>query len=602
MVRISYNSDAPHKVNVAWKTKKDFYAVLNLVKGYVGAYCKNQVWRLSIDDARDFISSVLEQTEETVHVEHEVFSNLFTSFKEKKEILLLREKLSGIDSGITLISPHKLLPFQHISVEFISKAQNGLIADKVGLGKTLSGFCSAYRLKKDGVVKKCLIIAPSSIKVKWARDIKKFLGEECCVLEGGVEIRKKKWIEWQNDETSFFCITSYDTLKKDILVHTTGGGYTFNESSYFSEYTTQDYCIIMDEVQKIRNARTARGHCCRELSKFHHCKSRIGLSATYVETGLEDLFGVMLVIDENVFGSNLYAFETTFIERDFMGKIRDYKNVAAAAEKMKYVSVRRNKEMVKDQLNAFLPKVNENTLWIELSKQQKRISNEIIAKCVKMFHDMEKQDKINATSAMTEIGYLRQVALSAEMIDPECKESAKIDALLDMLPEIVEDNKVLIFCFFTKFIDIMERELKKAGIKCLAMHGGRVEGKEKNRQKIVDQFSSSKDINVLLTSDILKEGIDVPAASYVINTDTLWNPAGMIQRCGRIDRLNQTAPNLYTINLWGEGSIEAQMYEIIYKRQELADQIIDGGNTEKRFHRVSFKDLKVMLRNMGGNI
>jgi SNF2 family DNA or RNA helicase len=602
MVKFFRNVDSPHKVNVSWscRDRKNFYDILNIVKSFVGAYRKDRIWRISIDDARTCIDNLVEDTSETIHVDMEIFSSLFKNFKKKKSLKTLRNKLEGVDSGIELQGDFNLLPFQHVGVKFASIVKNLIIADKVGLGKTISGFCSAWKLKQDGVIEKALVVVPSSIKVKWARDIMKFLGEESHTLEGTPAQRTDVWRKWQNDDSTY-CITSYDTIKRDVL-QKVERGYDFNEESYLAQYTKKNYAIILDEIQRVRNPVTARSKCCRVLSTYKKCTARIGLSATYIETGLEDLFGVMLVIDDSIFGNNVYAFDSQFIQRDYMGKINSYKNVDEAAERMQYVSVRRNKEMVKDQLNAMLPKVNENTLWLELTKKQKALTNQIITKTVDVLKNMEKTDKINMTTALTEIGYLRQVALSAEMIDPDVKESAKVDALIEMLPEIVEENKVVIFCFYTQFIDIMERDLKKAGINCYAMHGKRDEGQEKNRQKIVDEFSASKDTHVLIASDVLKEGIDIPAASYVINTDILWNPAGMIQRCGRIDRLNQQAENIYNVNLWGQGSIEEQMFEKVYERLEIANKVIDGGATEKRHRKVNFSDLKQMLRNMGGKI
>jgi len=199
-------------------------------------------------------------------------------------------------------------------------------------------------------------------------------------------------------------------------------------------------------------------------------------------------------------------------------------------------------------------------------------------------------------TALTELIYLRQVSISTELIESTISSSVKMDALKDLLPELVEENKVVIFCFFTGFIDQMERELKKIGIKSIAMHGSRKEGLSKNRQDYIDKFQNSKDINVLLTSDICKEGVDLERTNYVINTDILWNPASMVQRMGRIDRLNQIHDNIYVINLWCNSGIEFHMWNVLYERQELANMIMDDGYKESRVKKFSFKDLKSMLK------
>jgi SNF2 family DNA or RNA helicase len=355
------------------------------------------------------------------------------------------------------------------------------------------------------------------------------------------------------------------------------------------------YIVIFDEIQKFKNVNTKRSKVCKELAQHKNCISRLGLSATYVETGMDNLFGVCLIIDENVFGNNYMNFVNNYITFDWWGKPKEFKNIKMATEKMKTVAIRRNKEQVKDQMNALLPKVNENTLWIELDKEQKKLYNDILDRTVNNIYNMEKAEKISSANAMTELIYVREVSLTTELIEPSIQVSAKIDALLEILPDIIEDNKVVIFSWFTGFVDIIERELLKNGIKCIAMHGKRKEGQLKERQNQIDLFSESKDIKVLVTSDILREGIDIPAASYVINMDILWNPASMTQRNGRIDRLNQQKENIYVINIWAKETIEEAMYEVVYNRETLANQIIDDNVVENRIKKLRFSDIKKML-------
>jgi SNF2 family DNA or RNA helicase len=593
MIKILKNRETDTKVNVVWTcaNRNNHYSIQSIIKSFIGSYQKDRIWRVSMDDLNDLVIKLRKLDGETIHVDLAVFQILFTQFAQRTEILALRERLDGVDSGIVLKNNFKLLPFQHVGVEFISQVKNGLIADKVGLGKTIQGICGTYKMFLNKEIEKCIIIVPSTIKVKWGRDIEKFLGLKATLLEGAPDKRSEMYRRWMAGAGSDFLymIVSYDTIKRDM-------------EKYVQPYTRKKFAIIMDEVQRIKNVPTERSKACRLLSENRLCAARVGLSATYIETGLQDLFGVMLVVDETVFGNNFVSFENNFLVLNWMGKVVNYKNIDIATNRMKYKSVRRNKEQVKDQLHAFLPKVNESTVWVELSPTQKKLEKDILKKTVDSIKNMEKAGKINMTTALTELGYLRQVAISAEMIDEESKESSKIEALKEMLPEIIEEHKVMIFCFYTKFIDIMERELNAIGIKTIAMHGQRMEGDAKNRQRYVDFFEKSKDVNVLLTSDILSEGIDLPFATYVINTDLHWNPARMIQRCGRIDRLNQTAENIYMVNILAQETIENQMLEVVYQRTEIANQVIDGGAVEKRIQKFSFSDIKTMLRKLGGKL
>lgn len=577
------------KLEVSWFSRNNFYRILEVIKGTVGAMRDGRSWFIEYGELNDLLVRLGIVRDEMVLVDMKVINFLFGFLKKKENTLAMRNSLDGVECDVKLNNGFSLLPFQKVGVEFMYLIRNGIIADTVGLGKTIQAMCVGQRMLDDALVERVIVLVPSSLKVKWYREIKKFLPTPVILADGNKSDRLQKWRDWQSGKYKFL-VMSMDSMK-------------FDYESYLEEYNSKRYLMIIDEIQDCRNPSTKRSESVRVLGKNAKCFARLGLSATYVETGLEDLFGVMLIIDKTVFGDSKMRFESLFINRDWFGKLESYKNVSVATEKMKYYSVRRNKEMVKNQLNAFLPKVNEVDHWIELTKDQLKLQNDIVKKTCEILSNMEKSDKINITSALTEMGYLRQVAITSELIDPSKASSNKIKLLTeDIIKPIIEENKVVIFCFYTKFIDIMEREFKSIGIDCMAMHGKREEGNSKNRQKMIDLFSASNKVQVLLTSDILAKGVDIPAASYVINTDILWNPAKMIQRCGRIDRLNQQSDNIYNINIWSKGSIEEQIYHRLFTRKELAAQVIDAGQSENRFKKITLKDLKGMLRNMGGRI
>lgn len=571
--------------SVSFHSKYSFYQILNLIKKHPAKKVRG-VWKIGVENLQDLLEDLSTLKKETVHVNLNIFQYFLAKRKYYNKLLKLRERLDGIHSGIELVEPYELLPFQHIGVEFIREVKFGIIADKVGLGKTIQGFSSCQALWEDGEIQKAFIVVPSSLKKKWQRDIKNLLGKDSLILEGPKDKRPKMYKEWM-DSDQLFLIVSYDLLKRDW-------------KTYIQNFIPKLYGIVFDEVQRLKNKSNQRSTALKEMASHPYCSARIGLSATYIETGLQDMFGAMYVVDEKVFGENFMSFCDKYLDISYMGKVvgATKEGVNLAREKMKYCSVRRRKPQVVDQLKAKLPKVNENTLWLDLSKTEKQLYNEILEGVTDKIYNLEKKGQVSNAIAITQIQFLQQAVLSTEMFGYHKVSSTKIEALKEMLPEIIEENKVLIFCHFRKFIDFLERDLKKVGIKCFAMHGQRKEGQDKNRQATVDKFSESSDTHVLIASDLLSEGIDCPAASYVINCDLLWNPAKMVQRAGRIDRLNQKANNLYIINLLAEGSIEEGMLEVVYDRYNLSLSVLDDGIEENRIKKLKFSDLKKMLGRM----
>lgn len=481
---------------------------------------------------------------------------------------------------------HKLLPFQETGSQFLYETRKALLADVVGLGKTIQALSAAVRLINEKQADKCIISVPSTLKEKWKRDLKEFFDEDALILSGDPDKRKQEFREWV-DNTHKFMIISSDTLKRDW-------------DTYMNKQMKGTYGIIIDEIQDYKNIATQRNKAMRETADDPNCVFRFGLSATYIETGLQDLFGSMLLIDDSIFGRNPKKFAKRYMHiNPRTGKVVYYKNVKEAKKKMKPVSIRRRREEVSDQLQVKLPRIKENTVWLRMTKEQSSVYNDILNRVTKRIKDLDKAKKLNARSAMAETTYLQQASIATDLVGADVSSSVKLNAVKTMLPGILNGNKVVIFCHFTKFVDMLSDELNKMGIRNIAMHGEREEGSLKSRQHHIDQFQESNDTNVLITSDISKEGVDIPAANYIINTDILWNPASMVQRVGRLDRLNQKHNVINVVNLLCDSGIEQQMWKVLYNRQKLAD-IIMGDVPEKRISKFSFRDIKKLLTKAEG--
>jgi SNF2 family DNA or RNA helicase len=589
MIKISHSSQDKKDgtFTLDFHSQSNYYGVFAKLKKYPYKK-KGRIFKFNVNDISDLLYDLSELTSETTHVDFSVFESLFKNKKYEQEILKLRSTLEGIDCGVELANGYSLLPFQHTGVQFVKEVKDCIIADKVGLGKTIQSFSACKALYQDDDIQKALVVVPSTLKEKWKKDIKEKGGMDSWIYQGTAEKRKALFEKFMDEDDPLFLIMSYDTLRID-----------WDNFIKFNNSCCKLFAIVFDEVQRLKNRDSKRSIACSEISKHEFCMAKLGLSATYIETGLQDMFGAMYVIDSKVFGESYMSFVTTYLNIDYMGKIigATDKGKKLANKKMKLKSIRRRKPDVADQLKAFLPKVNESTIWLDLHKEQKALYNQTVLGVTDKINDMVKKDQVKMVTAITLLGLVEQACLSTEMFNYGKKnKSIKVDTLKEMLPEIIEENKVVIFCRFTKFVDIMERELRKEGIKCIALHGKRKEGAQKNRQKIIDEFSDSEDINVLITSDILAEGVDIPAASYVINTDVLWNPAKMVQRAGRIDRLNQQADNIYIINLLTRSPIEEYKEELIQDRYNLSLEVMDDGSEESRYKRIKFSDIKKLLR------
>ncbi|MCK4725999.1 MAG: SWF/SNF helicase family protein, partial [Anaerolineales bacterium] len=135
-----------------------------------------------------------------------------------------------------------------------------------------------------------------------------------------------------------------------------------------------------------------------------------------------------------------------------------------------------------------------------------------------------------------------------ELEDFDPSKDDKLQTLIQMMqtdPNL-RDNKVLIFTEYQATARYIARELEAAGIGPLAQ----VDGQKKNASAAIHAFSpyynetssaelyekGKTEIRVLVSTDVLAEGLNLQDATCIINYDIHWNPVRLMQRIGRVDR------------------------------------------------------------------
>ena len=99
------------------------------------------------------------------------------------------------------------------------------------------------------------------------------------------------------------------------------------------------------------------------------------------------------------------------------------------------------------------------------------------------------------------------------------------------------------------------------------------------RKELIDRFTDDPEVRVFLSTDAGATGLNLQAASYVINMDLPWNPAVLEQRIGRIYRMGQKR-NIQVVNLVAVSSIEEQMLTKLKFKTDLFDGVLNGGEDE----------------------
>ncbi|MDR0380111.1 MAG: SWF/SNF helicase family protein, partial [Candidatus Accumulibacter sp.] len=187
---------------------------------------------------------------------------------------------------------------------------------------------------------------------------------------------------------------------------------------------------------------------------------------------------------------------------------------------------------------------------------------------------------------------LRQVCCDPRLVKMpiarKVRERAKLDLLMTMLPELVDEGrKILVFSQFTGMLALVEREIENAGLDYVMLTGDTAD-----RERPVRRFQSGE-VSVFLVS--LKAGgvgLNLTSADTVIHYDPWWNPAVENQATDRAHRIGQDKP-VFVYKLIVAGSIEEKILALQERKAELADSLLS--TNDKAFLKFDVDDLAALF-------
>jgi len=150
---------------------------------------------------------------------------------------------------------------------------------------------------------------------------------------------------------------------------------------------------------------------------------------------------------------------------------------------------------------------------------------------------------------------------------------SKYKRLIETIKELRSENpleKIVVFSYFRATLKYLAERLKEDGINCVLIMGGM----EVSKDELIDSFRESDEINVMLTSEVSSEGIDLQFSRVLVNYDLPWNPMRVEQRIGRIDRLGQKSKKVLIWNLFYEDTIDSRIYKRLFERLKIFEHAL----------------------------
>ena len=459
---------------------------------------------------------------------------------------LVEEKYNNEQLDILLNT--QLYPYQKEGIRFAAKAGRAIIADEMGLGKTIQAIGTAELLLREGFVDNILIVCPTSLKYQWKREIERFTHREVLVIEG---LHTRRLEQYKMPQP--YKIVSYNSVCNDLKV--------------LRRMETD--MVIMDEVQRLKNWDTQIARAARHINSQY----TVLLSGTPLENKLEELYSIVELADQFALAP-YYKFRNDHILCDETGKVIGYQNLNAIKKRLQHIMIRRRKSDVHLQL----PGRMDQNLFVPMTKEQREMHEEFksgVAALVlkwKRMHFLSEKDRKRLLLLLSQ---MRMVCDSTFILDQQSRYDTKIDELMNILDSYLVggNGKVVVFSGWERMTRLVAQELTQRGVRFEYLHGGIPSAKRKD---LVNNFTDQPDSRVFLSTDAGSTGLNLQAASLIVNLDLPWNPAVLEQRIARIYRIGQQR-NIQVINLVSADSFEEQMIARLKFKSSLFEGALDGG-------------------------
>jgi SNF2 family DNA or RNA helicase len=443
----------------------------------------------------------------------------------------------------------KLYPYQEQGAMHLAFGRRALLADDMGLGKTVQAIAATALLKEMRDIQRVVVICPASLKHQWAREIRRFTSLSVTVVEGNLKARRDLY-----RGSSFFKIINYELVR-------------FDQDELVKLHPD---LIILDEAQRIKNWRTKTAQMVKALPSRY----AFVLTGTPLENRIDELYSIFQFLDPRILGP-LWHFNDRFYELEKRPngtyKVLGYKNLdQLRAIIAPYILRRTRDEVLKD-----LPPRTDNNYFVEMTDPQWKAYNEFkesLAKLIAKAHRKPLTPKEREILLMCLIKMrliCNALALHDKEIPPKEQERTgpKLGELGEILTEDIASNghKAVIFSQWANMLALTEPIIKRVGLGYVKLTGDVPSSK---RGALIQQFFDDPACRVFLSTDAGGVGLNLQAASLVINLDLPWNPAVLEQRIARAHRHGQPS-SVQVINLVAKDTIEERMLDTLAAKKNV---------------------------------
>ena len=473
----------------------------------------------------------------------------------------------GFDQLLSLDAVKGIVPFEYQvgAVRQVLRKMRGraILADEVGLGKTIEAGLILMEYIMRGLVRRVLVLCPPPLISQWRGELESKFGLGFALSDDpGFTSQPNSWASEDR------IIASIDTAKRE---------------PHFSQIASAPFdMVVVDEAHRCRNKNTLAWKLVNSVQK----KCILLLTATPVQNDLSELFNMITLVRPGQL-ETATDFSRKYITR---GDRLKPKNTAELKGLMRDIMIRNRRETCGVELPRrraetvrIAPNPDEASLYCDITNavrdmfraERSSQSREQLRMALKTLQKEAGSSMLAAAPTLDRLAETlrsRGQAATAERLDNladvavSMRSSAKAEALVSLVKR--SDAKVLVFTGYRATLGMLARAMRGSGI-AHAVFSGDMGRRERDRA--IECFRSES--QVLLSTETGGEGRNLQFCNVMVNYDLPWNPMRIEQRIGRIHRIGQEK-EVYVFNLSVDGTLESHVLEVLDAKINMFELVI----------------------------
>ena len=428
----------------------------------------------------------------------------------------------------------------------------GILADQMGVGKTLQIIAHIQALKDAGLLVRALISVPSGAVDHWMNEIRTFAPNlEAIAWEGPTRSALRPILD-----SSEIVVTTHRIMTVDAAI-----------------LRSLDWTVYaLDEAQDAKNPESDLAVSSAVLP----ARQKIPVTGTPVENSLIDLHTLFTIAIPGLLGRQAH------FRRDIADPVKKGEDEAdAILEALHAVVAPFLKHRTQQSAGLSIPK--PNIIRIPIDLQSDREAYEMVRDRAHLLLDG------GSGGIFHQITRLRQASADYRLVagSGSTRESSKTAWIADHVADRIRSGRqVLIFSTWTTHLELLEAAIIRRGIPPEKI--GRIDGAMNRRQKrwAEEDFKNGKKPILQMTMKAGGRSLNLPEADDVVIGVPWWNPAVMMQAAYRAIRRGQTKTIDVAIPI-GTDTIEERLMEIQAHKTQISTSILrpavgSGGLTKRQ--------------------